>query len=186
MRSFRNADIEAIFKDQPLVRFQAIQRAARRKPLALDAAPDLRVLAINRGAHLEVLKKERAGQHHIRINDQWPIITDTTVFSLRYSSMYMSKTLTPIHPGEILLEEFLKPLDINPHQLAMALRVPPNRITQIIDGARAISADTALRLGRYFGVNPVFWLNLQSAYDLRVASRERQAQIERDVQPRAE
>ena len=98
----------------------------------------------------------------------------------------MSKTLTPIHPGEILLEEFLKPLQINPHQLAMALRVPPNRISQIIGGERAISADTALRLGRYFGVNPQFWLNLQSTYDLRVAVRDHQAQIDLDVQPRAE
>lgn len=98
----------------------------------------------------------------------------------------MSKTLSPIHPGEILLEEFLKPLHMNPHQLAMALRVPPNRIAQIIAGERAITADTALRLARYFSVNPQFWLNLQSTYDLRVATRERQSRIDRDVQPRAE
>jgi addiction module HigA family antidote len=98
----------------------------------------------------------------------------------------MSKALPPIHPGEILLEEFLKPLNMNPHQLAMALRVPPNRIAQIIAGERAITADTALRLGRYFGVNPQFWLNLQSTYDLRAAALEHLPQIERDVQPRAE
>ena len=98
----------------------------------------------------------------------------------------MSKTLPPIHPGEILLEEFLKPLDMNPHQLVMALRVPPNRIAQIIAGEHAITADTALRLGRYFPVNPQFWLNLQSTYDLRTAAREHQAQIERDGQPRVE
>ena len=96
----------------------------------------------------------------------------------------MTKKLPPIHPGEILLEEFLKPLEMNPHQLAMALRVPPNRITQIIEGKRGITADTALRLGRYFGVNPQFWLNLQSTYDLRAAALEHLAQIERDVQPR--
>jgi addiction module HigA family antidote len=95
----------------------------------------------------------------------------------------MSKTLPPIHPGEILLEEFLKPLEINPHQLAIALRVPPNRIAQIIAGARAPSADTALRLGRYFGVNPQFWMNLQSTCDLRAAARDHQAQIDRDVLP---
>ena len=70
IRSFRNADTEAIFNDQPVVRFQAIQQAARRKLLVLDAATDLRVLAINRGNHLEALKKDRAGQHSIRINDQ--------------------------------------------------------------------------------------------------------------------
>ena len=92
----------------------------------------------------------------------------------------------PIHPGEVLLEEFLKPLAMNPHQLAMALRVPPNRIAQIIAGERAIAADSALRLGRYFGVNPQFWLNLQSTHDLRAAARENQVQIQRDVQPRPE
>lgn len=96
----------------------------------------------------------------------------------------MTKTLPPIHPGEILLEEFLKPLEMNPHQLAMALRVPPNRIAQIIAGERAITADTALRLGRYFGVSPQFWMNLQCTYELRAAAREHQAQIDRDVRPR--
>ncbi len=98
----------------------------------------------------------------------------------------MPKTLPPIHPGEILLEEFLKPLEMNRHQLAMALRVPPNRIAQIIAGERGITADTALRLGRYFAINPQFWLNLQSAYDLRSAALEHRAEIERDVQPRAD
>lgn len=96
----------------------------------------------------------------------------------------MPETLPPIHPGEILLEEFLKPLEMNPHQLAIALHVPPNRIAQIIAGDRAITADTALRLGRYFGVNPQFWMNLQCTYDLRAAAREHQAQIDRDIQPR--
>jgi addiction module HigA family antidote len=75
---------------------------------------------------------------------------------------------------------------MNLYQLAMALRVPPNRIAQIIAGARALTADTALRLGPYFGVNPQFWLNLQTTYDLRAAAREHQAQIDRDVHPRPE
>jgi toxin HigB-1 len=73
VRSFKDADTEAIFDDQPVVRFRAIQQTARRKLLVLDAATDLRVLAINRGNHLEALKKDRAGQHSIRINDQWRI-----------------------------------------------------------------------------------------------------------------
>jgi addiction module HigA family antidote len=96
----------------------------------------------------------------------------------------MPKTLPPIHPGEILIGEFLKPLEMNPHQLAMALRVPSNRIAQIVAGERALTGDTALRLGRYFGVNPQFWLNLQSTCELRAAAREHQAQIDRDVHPR--
>ena len=73
IRSFKDADTEAIFNDRSVVRFQAIQRASRRKLLVLDAATDLRVLAINRGNHLEALQKDRAGQHSIRINDQWRI-----------------------------------------------------------------------------------------------------------------
>ena len=73
IRSFKDADTEAIFNDQPVVRFQAIQQPARRKLLVLDATTELRVLAINRGNHLEALKKDRAGQHSIRINDQWRI-----------------------------------------------------------------------------------------------------------------
>ena len=73
IRSVRDADTEAIFNDQFVIRFQAIQQSARRKLLVLDAATDLRILAINRGNHLEALKKDRAGQHSIRINDQWRI-----------------------------------------------------------------------------------------------------------------
>jgi antitoxin HigA-1 len=96
-----------------------------------------------------------------------------------------TKNILPlIHPGEILLEEFLKPNDINPHQLAMALRVPANRIAQIVAGERTISADTALRLGRYFGMDPEFWIRLQGTYDIRAAARDHSAEIERDVRPR--
>lgn len=73
IRSFKDADTEAIFGDQPVVRFQAIQQSARRKLLVLDAATDLRELAINRGNHRKPLKKERAGQYSVRINDQWRI-----------------------------------------------------------------------------------------------------------------
>jgi addiction module HigA family antidote len=88
-------------------------------------------------------------------------------------------------PGEILAEEFLKPLDITPHALALALRVPPSRIAGILNekNPRAISADTALRLGRFFGTTAQFWLNLQSAYDLSVAEAELRQKIDRDVRP---
>ena len=74
-----------------------------------------------------------------------------------------------IHPGEILLEEFLKPMNISQNRLAVAIRVPAPRINAIVHGRRAISADTALRLGKYFKVEPQFWLNLQNNYDLGVA-----------------
>ena len=79
----------------------------------------------------------------------------------------MSKRkISPIHPGEVLLEEFLKPMGISQYRLAKDISVPPRRINEIVHGDRCITADTALRLGRYFGVSPQFWLNLQSHFDL--------------------
>jgi antitoxin HigA-1 len=89
------------------------------------------------------------------------------------------------HPGEILNEEFLKPLEMSINALALALRVPSNRLYAIVDGARGISADTALRLGRYFGTGPEFWINLQAHYDLEDKRAELEASIEREVQPRS-
>ncbi len=89
-----------------------------------------------------------------------------------------------VHPGEILAEEFLKPLGMTVNALALALRVPSNRLYAIVEGKRAISADTALRLGRYFGTGPEFWLNLQTHYDLQRAKEEVEETIEREVQPR--
>ena len=92
----------------------------------------------------------------------------------------------PVSPGEILLEEFMKPFGLSANALALALRVPATRIGDIIrpEKPRGISADTALRLARYFGTSPEFWLNLQSAYDLAREIDEHGVTIERDVQPR--
>ncbi len=81
------------------------------------------------------------------------------------------KLLEPIHPGEILLEEFMKPMDISINRLARDIAVPPGRISGIVNGKRSITADTALRLGKYFGVSPQTWMGLQAEYDLRVAQR---------------
>jgi addiction module HigA family antidote len=99
--------------------------------------------------------------------------------------MTMAKKLEPIHPGEILREEFLKPTGITMSQLALALRVPSNRISQICNGDRAISAETALRLARYWETTPQFWLNLQKDYDLEKAQDEFEKEIKRTVQPRS-
>jgi len=93
--------------------------------------------------------------------------------------------LAPVHPGEILLEEFMKPLDLSANKLAIALRVPANRILAIIDGGRAVSADTALRLARYFGTTPELWINMQAHYDLELARDQLAETIDRDVRPRA-
>ncbi len=89
------------------------------------------------------------------------------------------------HPGEVLAEEFLKPLGLSVNALAMALRVPATRIGAIVKGERAVTADTALRLARFFGTSPEFWVNLQAMHDLTKARLENGVTIERDVQPRA-
>ena len=84
----------------------------------------------------------------------------------------MAKLLEEIHPGEILLEEFMKPMGISARQLAADIDVSPSRISEMVNGLRPITADTALRLGMFFGMEPRFWLNLQSEYDIRVADRD--------------
>jgi addiction module HigA family antidote len=95
----------------------------------------------------------------------------------------MSKQkLPPIHPGEILLEEFLKPMGISQYRLAKDMSVSPRRINEIVHGKRAISADTALRLSRYFGLSERFWLNLQSRYDLEIEKDRLADRLEKEVQ----
>src|SRR3974390_3756880 len=89
------------------------------------------------------------------------------------------------HPGEVLNEEFLRPLGMSVNALALALRVPATRVGAIVKGERAVTADTALRLARFFGTSPEFWLNLQAMHDLTKAQRETGAAIARDVRPRA-
>jgi addiction module HigA family antidote len=86
--------------------------------------------------------------------------------------MDMTKMLEEIHPGEILLEEFMKPMEITARQVASDIDVPPSRVSDIVNGRRPITADTALRLGVYFQMDPRFWLNLQAEYDMRIAMRE--------------
>ena len=89
-----------------------------------------------------------------------------------------TKLLDEIHPGEILLEDFMKPMGITARQLAADIDVSPSRISEIIHGARPVTADTALRLGLFFSMEPRFWLNLQSEYDMRMAKRNLQELIE--------
>lgn len=94
--------------------------------------------------------------------------------------------LDPVHPGEILLEDFMKTLGISINKLARELVVPPNRISEIVNGKRSITPDTALRLHRYFGIDAQFWLNLQSEYDLRVIKRTTWPEIKQKIIPNKE
>ncbi|MEW6111691.1 MAG: HigA family addiction module antitoxin [Thermodesulfobacteriota bacterium] len=93
------------------------------------------------------------------------------------------KKVPPLHPGEVLLEEFMKPLQISQNQLGRDLRVPPRRINEIVHGKRGISADTALRLAQYFGTSAQFWMNLQADYDLEIAADAKAEKIERTIKP---
>lgn len=95
------------------------------------------------------------------------------------------KQLRPVHPGEVLLEEFLKPMSLSQNRLALDLGVPPRRINEIVSGKRTITADTALRLGRYFHMSPQFWLGLQMDYDLDVTADALSYRINREVKPHA-
>ncbi len=96
-----------------------------------------------------------------------------------------SAKVPAVHPGEVLLEEFLNPLGLSQYRLARDISVPPRRINEIVHGTRSVSANTALRLARYFGVSERFWLNLQAQYDLDVERDRLGGRLEREVTPRA-
>jgi addiction module HigA family antidote len=95
------------------------------------------------------------------------------------------REIPPIHPGEVLLEDFMRPLKLSQYALAKAIGVPPRRINEIVHGKRAITADTALRLGRFFGLNPQSWMNLQSHYDLEMAAIDLGDRLGKEVHPYA-
>jgi addiction module HigA family antidote len=93
--------------------------------------------------------------------------------------------MRPVHPGEVLREEFLAPLGLSANALAQALRIPAPRVNDIVRERRSVTPDTALRLARHLGTSAQFWLNLQASYDLKIAMRESGAQIRKEVEPRA-
>jgi len=102
-----------------------------------------------------------------------------------FSDVRSGRRLPPIHPGTVLRDEFLTPMEISVYELANTIKAPRSRINDIVLGRRAITTDTALRLGRYFGTSPEFWINLQARYDLDVANRTVRRKIEQEIAPRA-
>ena len=96
------------------------------------------------------------------------------------------RKLRPVHPGEVLREDFMAPLRLSMNRLALDLRVPVTRIAEILRGQRRVTPETALRLARYFNTTPLFWMNLQTTYDLQMAEDKELARIKRDVRPRGE
>jgi addiction module HigA family antidote len=189
IQSFADPEAELIWSGRRSRRLPAdIQNVALRKLRLLNQAKVLNDLRVPPGNRLEALKADRQGQHSIRINDQWRIC----LYGLREDRcMSKSSTITAKngllrnpHPGEILLEDFLKPMQLSQNALARAVHVAPRRINEIVLGKRDITADTDLRLARYFGLSEGFFLGLQMDYDLMQKRRE----IDRDlksIRPRA-
>jgi len=190
VRSFRDRDTEKLFhRERPRRLPASVRRTALRKLAVLNAATDLADLRVPPGNRLEKLAGDREGQCSIRINDQWRSAssggTVTRTMSRSRTTTKARATmpgkLPPVHPGEVLLEEFLLPLGISQYRLAKDTGVPPRRINEIVHGKRAITADTALRLSRFFGTSEPFWLNLQTQYDLEVAKDRLGSRLEQDV-----
>ena len=108
------------------------------------------------------------------------------VAGLSFGGIVTGKKLKPVHPGEVLLKELIEPMDLTRYKVAKAIRVPQRRIDEICAGQRAMSADTALRLGRLFGIDPQVWMNLQAQYDLEVAARGLRKRLAAEITPLAE
>lgn len=187
IQSFADPETELIWSGQRSRRLPAdIQNVALRKLRLLNQARVISDLRVPPGNRLEALKADRQGQHSIRTNGE-------SVSSGMKEDRPMSKSPTTTtkggllqnpHPGEILLEEFLKPMSLSQNGLARAVHVAPRRINEIVLGKRDITADTDLRLARYFGLSEGFFLGLQMDYDLMQRRRE----IDRDlksIRPRA-
>ena len=157
--------------DQFVKPFSGLEKQALRKLDMLRHAPDVGDLRAAPANWLEALGRPRRAQRMSKSS----ITTDGGATPVRVTT----------HPGEVLGEEFLKPLGLSVNALAIALCVPATRIGSIVKGERAVTADTALRLARYFGTSAEMWTGLQADYDLRLARYEKQKQIERDVEPLA-
>ena len=193
IRGFKDRRTERFFGGQFVRAFHGFSDQVTRRLTVLDNAASLQDLARLPSNRLEALSGDRAGQYSIRINRQWRIcfrweMTDRMTWRSWTTideelDMSMSNGMRPVHPGEILAEE-LEELGLSANALAKALDVPTNRITAILKGQRGVTADTALRLARYFGTTPQLWQNLQKAFELRVAEIESGPQIEERVQRR--
>lgn len=111
------------------------------------------------------------------------VIDRKALSGMDFSDVKAGRKLKPVHPGEVLLKDFIEPMELTRYKVAKGTGVAQRRIDEICAGARAITADTALRLGRFFGMDPQVWMNLQAQYDLEVAERESRKRIEKEVTP---
>jgi len=188
IENFKCKETEKIFNRQFSRKLPTnIQSIALRKLRMLNRSifiQDLRVPPANR---LEALSGRRKNQYSIRINQQWRICFEWkndnayNVEIVDYHQGEQMKKIPTIHPGEILFEEFLKPMNISQNQLGRDLNVSPRRVNEIIHGKRSITADTALRLAAYFGNSASFWLGLQMDYELDIAEDTLSQRIQQEV-----
>jgi len=176
IRSFKCQDTKRLFERYRVKRFRNIELVARRKLEQLEWSESLDDLRVPPGNRLEALRGNRAGQHSIRINDQFRVCfvwtpqgaVDVEIVDYHWGNVVVSKVkkLPPVSPGEMLMEEFLKPMGISKYRLAKEIGVPAQRIGEIVAGRRAITADTDLRLCRFFGLSDGWWLRGQLRFDL--------------------
>jgi len=170
-----------------------IAKVARRKLVQLNNATTLGDLAAPPGNRLEALRGDLADKHSIRINDQWRVVfrwgprgtRGGRDRGLSLKGKAMAEKLPSVHPGEVLREEFLRPMNLTPYAVARALGVPRTRIERLANEQTAVSADTALRLARYFGTSPAFWMGIQMQYDLERAEDALAAKL-REIAPARE
>ena len=188
IESFADPEAEKIFKGVVSMKLPlTIQKTARRKLVYLDDADDLRDLFAPPGNRL-ALYGDREGQYGLRINNPYRVCfkwekgkaRDVEIVDQPNKRRDMDR-LAPIHPGEVLLEDFIKPFGLSQYRVAKDIGVPALRISQIVRGRRSITADTALRLARYFGTSAAVWLRLQARYDLEVAEAKTAKRINREV-----
>jgi len=185
--SFRDPDTAALAAGIRVKRFEAIESVARRKLRQLEIAGRLDDLRVPPGNRPEALKGDRTGQFSIRINDQYRICfvwtsagpAEVEILDYHQEELDMGTKLAPVTPGELLLEEFLKPMGILHYRLAKEIGVPATRISEIIARRRSITADTDLRLCRFFGLSDGYWLRAQVAYDTEVAHEQLADELEK-------
>lgn len=178
IQSFKCKDTQALYEGKSPRKFKAFLAVAERKLAQLDAAQTLDFLKAPPGNRLEARKGDRKGQHSMRVNDQWricfvwtdvgPIDVEIVDYHLREIDMArLINRMRPVHPGEILREDYLVPLGLSVNALAVALGVPATRIHEIVKERRAVTADTAARLAKYFGGDAASWLVMQANFDLK-------------------
>lgn len=172
IRSFGNKDTERLRRRERVPSIDPrIHRVELRKLRQVGSAEAFNELRIPSGNRLEALKGDQTGQHSMSINDQWRIcfVCGQMLDQRRWRSLITTDKLAPIHPGEVLREDFIEGIGITQNKFAVSIGVPPRRINDIVHGKPAITADTAVCLGKYLGTSVQFWLNLQSHYDLDLA-----------------